>query len=90
MQLGDVLILGLCLAGLLMAVPAAEAQNESLTPKSLQAALAAKPQGKEAEALTARVRDYFGKENLLYQLRQDTCSIEPRLRLGILQVSRRT
>src|SRR5262245_11883807 len=64
MQMGDVLLLGLCLMCVLMAVPGAEAQNESLTPKALQAALAAKPQGKEAEALVERVRDYFGKDAL--------------------------
>src|SRR6185436_17889619 len=37
-----------------------------LTPKSLQAALAAKPEGAEAEKLAERIRTYFGgSENLL-------------------------
>src|SRR5581483_6257731 len=64
MQLGDIPILGLCLAGLLMALPAAEAQDAPLTPKSLQAALTANPQGTEAEKLAERVRDYFGRDDL--------------------------
>jgi enterochelin esterase-like enzyme len=43
---------------------AAVAQDEPLTPKSLQAALAAKPSGAEAERLAERIRGYFGKDNL--------------------------
>src|SRR5262245_44236276 len=37
-------------------------QENQLTPKSLQAALAAKPVGAEAEKLASRVREYFGKD----------------------------
>src|SRR5215510_7843802 len=37
-------------------------QENQLTPKSLQAALAAKPRGAEAEKLASRVREYFGKD----------------------------
>ena len=38
----------------------------SLSPKTLQAALAAKPDGAEAEKLAERVREYFGgSENLM-------------------------
>lgn len=44
---------------------AASAQEPALTPKSLQAALAAKPEGAEAERLAERIRGYFGGgENL--------------------------
>jgi enterochelin esterase family protein len=38
------------------------AQENQLTPKSLQAALMARPYGAEAERLAQRVREYFGKE----------------------------
>lgn len=48
----------LCLAG-----PACA--QEALTPKALQTALAANPQGADAEKLAERVRGYFGKDNLL-------------------------
>ncbi|MGH9767228.1 MAG: alpha/beta hydrolase, partial [Blastocatellia bacterium] len=37
-------------------------QENQLTPKSLQAALQARPQGAEAEKFAARVREYFGKD----------------------------
>src|SRR5262249_47988555 len=37
-------------------------QENQLTPKSLQAALQAKPRGAEAEKLAAQVREYFGKD----------------------------
>src|SRR5215470_5550351 len=37
-------------------------QENQITPKSLQAALAAKPRGAEAEKLASRVREYFGKD----------------------------
>src|SRR5215510_6211514 len=37
-------------------------QGDQLTPKSLQAALMAKPRGAEAEKLAAQVREYFGKD----------------------------
>ena len=41
-------------------------ETAPLTPKSLQAALAAKPDGAEAEKLAERIRTYFGgSENLL-------------------------
>src|SRR6476620_3817564 len=35
-------------------------ETAPLTPKSLQAALAAKPEGAEAEKLAERIRAYFG------------------------------
>ena len=41
------------------------AQDAPLTPKSLQAALAGKPQGAEAEKLADKVRSLFGKDDLL-------------------------
>src|SRR5215475_16016008 len=37
-------------------------QENQLTPKSLQAALQARPGGAEAEKLASRVREYFGKD----------------------------
>src|SRR5262245_66295740 len=37
-------------------------QENQLTPKSLQAALQAKPRGAEAEKLATQVREYFGKD----------------------------
>jgi len=40
-------------------------QAEALTPKSLQAALAAKPSGARAGRLAEQIRSYFGKEDLL-------------------------
>jgi enterochelin esterase family protein len=44
---------------------AAAQEPAALTPKALQAALAAKPQGAEAEKLAERIRTYFGgPENL--------------------------
>src|SRR5262245_23272725 len=41
-----------------------QAQEPALTPKSLAAAVAAKPAGADAERLAARVREYFGAEPL--------------------------
>jgi enterochelin esterase family protein len=49
-----------------LAVPAANAQDApSLTPKTLDTALAAKPQGPDADRLADRVKAYFGAEALL-------------------------
>ncbi len=48
-------------AVLLSLAPSAPQENQ-LTPKSLQAALMARPQGAEAEKLAAQVREYFGKD----------------------------
>jgi enterochelin esterase-like enzyme len=41
------------------------AQQAPLTPKELQAALASSPRGSEADQLAERIREYFGKENVL-------------------------
>ena len=49
-------------AASLLSFAAFAPQEDQLTPKSLQAALAAKPRGAEAEKLASRVREYFGKE----------------------------
>ncbi len=49
-------------AGALLSFAAFTTQENQLTPKSLQAALQARPQGAEAENLAARVREYFGKD----------------------------
>jgi len=43
------------------------AQEAALTPKSLQAALEAKPSGAEADRLAARIREYFGGADALAQ-----------------------
>src|SRR5262245_54807341 len=51
----------------LCCLPAIGSAQESapLTPKSLQAALAAKPEGSEAEKLAVRIRTYFGGSEAL-------------------------
>lgn len=49
-------------AASLLAAPAFA--QEALTPRTLQQALAANPQGAEAEKLAERIRQYFGRENL--------------------------
>ncbi len=46
----------------LLSLIAATPQQNQFTLKSLQAALAAKPYGAEAEKLAASVREYFGKD----------------------------
>ncbi len=49
-----------------LSAPAFAQETAPLTPKSLQAALAAKPEGAEAEKLAERIRAYFGgSESLL-------------------------
>jgi enterochelin esterase-like enzyme len=51
-------------AVLLPAAVGAQAQQAPLTPKTLQAALAARPSGADAEQLANRVRGYFGRTNI--------------------------
>jgi enterochelin esterase family protein len=48
----------------LLASAAHAQQGDALTPKALQAALATRPGGADAEKLADRVRGYFGRENL--------------------------
>ena len=50
----------LAIAGVLCGSAAAAQDGAALTPRTLEAALAAKPQGAEAERLAERVRTYFG------------------------------
>jgi enterochelin esterase family protein len=51
---------------LVLAAPASQAQDAApLTPKALEAALAANPQGPEADRLAERVKTSFGAEALL-------------------------
>jgi enterochelin esterase-like enzyme len=50
----------LMLAALCLSTTAFAQESAPLTPKSLQAALAAKPEGVEAEKLADRIRTYFG------------------------------
>ena len=55
MKLSGLVVAACCLCGV------ASAQEPTpLTPKTLQAALAAKPEGAEAEQLAERIRGYFG------------------------------
>src|SRR5262245_28944848 len=49
----------------LLSAVAAAAQDAPLTPKTLQAALDAKPSGPEADRLAARIRTYFGADALM-------------------------
>jgi enterochelin esterase-like enzyme len=61
MRLGIAVATGLVVCGTM-----AGAQEESpLTPSSLQAALAAKPEGAQAERLAERIRTYFGGSEAL-------------------------
>ena len=56
----------LMMAGLLLCSVVSAQDGPPLTPKTLQAALAAKPVGAEAERLAERVRSYFGgRESVL-------------------------
>ena len=58
MKLSSLVVAGWCLCGV--------AAAQELTPQTLQAALAAKPDGAEAEKLAERIRAYFGgSENLM-------------------------
>ncbi len=54
MKLCAFVVAATCLCG------TAVAQDSPLTPRTLQAALAAKPEGAEAEKLADRIRSYFG------------------------------
>src|SRR6188768_1419600 len=49
----------------LLASVSGTAQDAALTPKSLEAALAARPAGADAERLAERIRAYFGGGELL-------------------------
>lgn len=60
MRLGMAGLLGLMLVGVTHAQ-----DTTALTPKSLEAALAAKPTGPEAERLAERIRAYFGGSEAL-------------------------
>ena len=53
------------LVGLMLSGTATAQDGVPLTPKSLQAALAAKPEGAEAERLAERIRTYFGGSEAL-------------------------
>src|SRR5436190_2426359 len=56
----------LMIAGILFCGVVGAQDGPPLTPKSLQAALSAKPAGAEAERLAERVRSYFGgRESVL-------------------------
>ena len=59
MKLCAFLVAATCLCG------TAVAQESPLTPKTLQAALAAKPEGAEADKLADRIRTYFGGSEAL-------------------------
>lgn len=53
MRLSALVVAAWCLCGVATA-------QDTLTPQTLQAALAAKPEGAEAEKLAERIRAYFG------------------------------
>lgn len=55
----------LTIAGVLLAAPVHAQEPSPLTPGALAAALAAKPEGAEAEKLAERVRAYFGGTDVL-------------------------
>jgi len=54
----------IALVGGLLLASAACAQQEQLTPRALQTALAARPSGADADKLAERIRGYFGPQNL--------------------------
>jgi enterochelin esterase-like enzyme len=54
-----------CIVSLLLSTSAAAQDTAPLTPKALESALAARPQGADAERLAERIRAYFGAEALL-------------------------
>jgi enterochelin esterase-like enzyme len=55
----------LLISGSLCACLAIAAEAQTLTPKALEAALAAKPAGADAEQLAGRIREYFGGADAL-------------------------
>ncbi len=57
--------IALSLALLMVCTSASAPDTAALTPRTLEAALAAKPQGPEADRLAERIRAYFGAEALL-------------------------
>ncbi|HZS08237.1 MAG TPA: alpha/beta hydrolase-fold protein [Blastocatellia bacterium] len=59
------LIIAILLSSLALNQRAATQTTDALTPKSLQAALAAKPSGGAAESLAESIRTAFGRDNLL-------------------------
>jgi enterochelin esterase-like enzyme len=60
MKVSALAVVAYCACGVAVAQ-----EPPSLTPRSLQAALAAKPDGAEAEKLAARIRAYFGGSEIL-------------------------
>jgi hypothetical protein len=50
---------------LLLVTMGSPAFGAPLTPRELQDALGSRPQGSEDDRLAERMRDYFGKENVL-------------------------
>jgi enterochelin esterase-like enzyme len=60
MKVSALVVVASCFCGV-----AAAQEPPSLTPKTLQAALAAKPDGVEAEKLAERIRGYFGGSEIL-------------------------
>ena len=60
MKVSALVVVACCAGGVAVAQEA-----PSLSPKTLQAALAAKPEGAEAEELAERIRAYFGGSEAL-------------------------
>ena len=68
-------------AGLALTLTAAAQEDQPLTPRTLQAALDAKPTGADAEKLAERIRTYFGKQQMT---RGPQAKIEPERFRGIV------
>jgi enterochelin esterase family protein len=65
MRFSPAILVGILLGGVAGAAPQRPAADPALDPKTLEAALAAKPQGAEAERLADRIRSAFGGRDAL-------------------------
>ena len=65
MRFSPAILAGILLGGVAGAAPQRPAADPALDPKTLEAALAAKPQGAEAERLADRIRSAFGGRDAL-------------------------
>jgi enterochelin esterase-like enzyme len=65
MRFSPAIFVGTLLCGVAGAAPQRPAADPALDPKTLEAALAAKPQGAEAERLADRIRSAFGGRDAL-------------------------
>ena len=65
MRFSPAILVGILLGGVAGAAPQRPGADPALDPKTLEAALAAKPQGAEAERLADRIRSAFGGRDSL-------------------------